>query len=492
MLWGDDLAMLYNDAYAPILGSKHPAAMGTPVRRVWPEIWDTVGPLMRQAQAGQSIWAEDQRLVVERAGFSEEAYFTFSYSPITDDDGHVQGIFAAVSETTAQVVRDRRLRLVGRLSDRARDIGSEDGGAAAALEVLTESRADVPFAALYLVDGDEACLDAVASLDPALRGTRHTLDVDAPWELGKVVADGPRLVSCPDWIVPSLVSGDPPCRQAYVQPLRDSASSPVSSVLVTALHPQRPWDAEYRGFLDLVGGQLSRALADARASRQERERAAALDELNRAKTEFFSNVSHEFRTPLTLLLQPLADVLADAELPDVHREPLVVVRRNADRLTKLVNTLLDFSRIEAGRAGASFVATDLATVSADLASVFRAAIVQAGLDFRIDTTPLPRPVYVDRDSWEKILFNLLSNALKYTFEGSITVRLTDDGDAPCSRSVTPASGSPPTRCRACSSASTGSAAAAPAATRAPASGSPWCASSPACTAVTSRRTAPRA
>lgn len=156
---------------------------------------------------------------------------------------------------------------------------------------------------------------------------------------------------------------------------------------------------------------------------QERQRAESLAELDRAKTLFFSNISHEFRTPLTLLLNPLQDVLSDRALPTLHRERLELAQRNSLRLLKLVNTLLDFSRIEAGRMEASYEPTDLSQFTADLASVFRSAIEQAGLRLTVDCLPLPEAVYVDREMWEKIVLNLISNAFKFTLAGEIIVRL---------------------------------------------------------------------
>ncbi|KOP27710.1 histidine kinase [Hapalosiphon sp. MRB220] len=161
------------------------------------------------------------------------------------------------------------------------------------------------------------------------------------------------------------------------------------------------------------------------ALEQERRRAETLAELDRIKTLFFSNISHEFRTPLTLLLAPVQDALSDSAnpLPPAQRERLNLVHHNSLRLLKLVNTLLDFSRIEAGRMEAVYEPTDLAMFTIELASVFRSAIEQAGLQLVVDCPPISEPVYVDREMWEKIVLNLLSNAFKFTFEGKITVRL---------------------------------------------------------------------
>ena len=180
-----------------------------------------------------------------------------------------------------------------------------------------------------------------------------------------------------------------------------------------------------------MAGQIAAGIANAQAYEEERKRAEALAEIDRAKTAFFSNVSHEFRTPLTLMLAPLEDALNDASaaaLPAVQRERLDVAHRNSLRLLRLVNTLLDFSRIEAGRAQAHYQPTDLATLTTDLASGFRSAVDRAGLFLKIECEPLERPVQVDRDMWEKVVLNLLSNAFKFTFEGGITVSLKAIGD----------------------------------------------------------------
>ncbi|WP_052055340.1 ATP-binding protein [Myxosarcina sp. GI1] len=158
---------------------------------------------------------------------------------------------------------------------------------------------------------------------------------------------------------------------------------------------------------------------------KERDRAENLAELDRAKTIFFSNISHEFRTPLTLLLAPLEDALKDLNypLPEPQRERLQLAHCNSLRLLKLVNTLLDFSRVEAGRLQANYEPTDLATYTAELASTFRSAIEDGGLEFVVDCPPLPKLVYIDRSMWEKIVLNLLSNAFKFTQEGTIVVSL---------------------------------------------------------------------
>ena len=210
---------------------------------------------------------------------------------------------------------------------------------------------------------------------------------------------------------------------AVVLPIAAPGHTKPTGFLVVGFSPRRVVDTDYRSFLDLIAGHIGTAIANARAYQEERRRAEALAEIDRAKTAFFSNVSHEFRTPLTLMLGPLEDALATSDLPAAVYERLDVAHRNSIRLLKLVNTLLDFSRIEAGRMQGVFEPIDLTTLTAELASVFRSAIERAGLSLVIECSTIQGTVYVDREMWEKILFNLLSNAFKFTFYGMISVKL---------------------------------------------------------------------
>lgn len=194
---------------------------------------------------------------------------------------------------------------------------------------------------------------------------------------------------------------------------------------------RRALDAAYALFFDLLAGTTT-ALATARTLAEERARAVALAALDRAKTAFFSNISHAFRTPLTLVLGSLDDALADGAhpLPAPQQERLALVQRNTLRLQRLVNSLLDFARIGAGRLQADFAPLDLAAYTAELAGVFRTALEKTGLALEVDCPPLRAPVCVDAGMWEKIVFNLLSNALEFTFAGGVRVSLREeDGQA---------------------------------------------------------------
>ncbi|HEX6027037.1 MAG TPA: SpoIIE family protein phosphatase [Solirubrobacter sp.] len=407
MAWGPQLTFFCNAAYRrDTLGNKYPWALGRPAREVWAEIWPDIGPRIETVlRTGESTWDEALLLYLERSGVPEETYHTFSYSPLAGDSGAIEGMLCVVSEDTDRVIGERRLATL-------RDLGAGIAGARTEAELLAAARRhlagdpmSLPFAHVFLYGEDGTAHPAVYV------GEAPKLD----WPNENVLVELPEL------------PGERPPRQALVLPLGQDLG-----FLVAGLTPVRPLDEGYRDFLGLLAGQLSAGLTTARAYEEERRRAEKLLELDQAKTAFFTNVSHELRTPLTLLLGPAEDALTDpnARLPAVQRERVERILRNAQRLLKLVNTLLDFSRLQSGRLDASFAPVDLARYTAELASMFESAMERAGLTLEIDCPPLPQAVHVDAEMWAKIVMNLLSNALKFTFAGGVTVRLrADDGVA---------------------------------------------------------------
>ncbi|HEU4767695.1 MAG TPA: GAF domain-containing sensor histidine kinase, partial [Pyrinomonadaceae bacterium] len=437
--WGrPEYTMFYNDGYIPVLGvTKHPGWLGRSGRECWKEIWSTVGPMLESVFiTGEATWSEDLLLVMERNIPREENYFTFSYSPIRDDDGNIGGIFCACYESTGQVIGARRLKTLRDLGRTVIDVKTAEEACKAAATTLEGNSFDVPFALLYLLDdaSQNASLIATAGFKdqpPAIPERVSMSDSTTPWPFLRVFQTGEgELVSDLAKHFGSLPGGPwpEPTEAAYVLPIATPGLLKPTGFLVAGLSPSRVVDADYKSFFDLIAGHVANAIANARAYQEERKRAEALAEIDRAKTAFFSNVSHEFRTPLTLMLGPLEDALAEEGLLPVVREQLDMAHRNSERLLQLVNSLLDFSRIEAGRIEAVYESVDLCTLTVELASVFRSAIEKAGLSFVVDCSPTVAPVYVDREMWEKIVFNLLSNAFKFTFEGEIKVTLQETDD----------------------------------------------------------------
>jgi signal transduction histidine kinase/DNA-binding response OmpR family regulator len=424
--WGPAFTQFYNDGYRPILGStKHPAAMGASTRETFAEIWHIIGPMFDGVMRGTATNVYDFLLPLDRHGFAEECYFIYSYSPIRQENGEVGGVLVTVTETTQRVLGERRLKTSQALAARTREATTVAEACRISSDVLAENPADLPFALVYLVDADgaHAALQGASGMQAGSDRAPDRVALDrqtAPWPLARVLQTRePLLIDAPAGL--SAVDGTAVTR-ALVLPIVEHGHSESLGVLVAGISPRLILDPAYRDFLTLVASQIGTAAASARALEESRARAEALAELDRAKTMFFSNVSHEFRTPLTLLLGPTEEAVSSPG-GALHGDDLHAVYRNAQRLLKLVNTLLDFSRIEAGRVEAVFEATDLASVTADLASAFRSATERAGLALMVDCVPLPEPIYVDRDMWEKIVLNLLSNAFKFTIAGSITVSL---------------------------------------------------------------------
>ncbi|WP_205525723.1 ATP-binding protein [Pyxidicoccus trucidator] len=442
IIWGDGHNQIYNDGYRVVCGAVHPRAMGEDYRVTWASAWPAIGEPFERALAGETTYLENQRMFLERNGYPEETFFTFSLSPIRDESGKVAGLFHPVTETTPTMLAQRRTRALRDISDRAGMATVFDEACDLLLASLEEYAFDLPFALLYVTtpDGTQALLrgtcrtPAGGTLAPRVIELTGT-DTGTGWPLLKAARGGraEQISDMESRFGPVPAGPYPePMATSFVLPVRVAGLDAPLGFLVVGASQRLPLDDAYRTFLEMLGAAASAALGNARAYEAERLRAEALAEIDQAKTAFFSNVSHEFRTPLTLLLGPVEDLLAGhrGELPEAARGELEVVHRNGLRLLKLVNALLDFSRIEAGRAQASVEPTDLASLTRDIASAFRSAVERAGMRFVVDAEPLGDPVLVDREMWEKIVLNLVSNAFKFTHEGEIRVELKrEDGFA---------------------------------------------------------------
>jgi PAS domain S-box-containing protein len=434
MAAGADLTFFCNDAYLPTTGNKRDWVLGARSDKVWAEIWPDIGPrIERVLETGEATWDEALLLYLERSGFPEETYHTFSYSPLDDDQGAAAGMLCVVAEVTERVIGERQLAML-------RDLGSRLTAAVTRADVMLALEAslaaeprDLPFALVYLtaLGGEEWHLAACHGLAKEASLTlRHVgfHAADSPWPMADLLAGRAQLVS----VTPSdlgafnLAYWQMLPAHMFVIPFPGTESGKPAGFLVAGLNPHRALAGSYRGFLELVAAQLAAAVARADEYERERARAQALAEIDRAKTAFFSNVSHEFRTPLTLMLGPLEDALADGTLPADQAARVATAHRNGLRLLRLVNGLLDFSRIEAGRVKARYRPMDLAAFTAELASTFRSACDRAGLALNVTCT-LGAPVHVDPDMWETIVLNLLSNAFKFTLAGEIAVALRQAG-----------------------------------------------------------------
>lgn len=432
VVWGSEFVYLYNDAASSLFGDKHPWALGRPVAEVWPEAWPTVGPMLQSVCAsGKATRSDDLLLVLERNGGREECYLTFSYSPVFVADGSVGGVFVTFMETTSRVVSERRQRTVADLATQVALRARDDNPLAFVKAALERNPFDLPVAALVVVrPGGERELafvtGLVAPLPPSVAAALDQCAVSclaaartdmfaAADVLGDAVAPGPwpgaprQLVGLPFW--------------------RGGEDAPAG-VLLFGASPYGLLDANYRGFLESVTGHVAHAVAIAEAEAAEARRIAAMAELERSRLQFFASVSHELRTPLTLILSPL-EMLAEqhaASLPATLREPLEMAHRNAQRLHKLVGSMMDFAIIEAGSMPLVLEPVDPFAVTTEIVSLFRSAVEDAGLALDVRSAGPTAHVMLDREMWETIVANLVSNAFKYTPAGRIEVLLARRGD----------------------------------------------------------------
>ncbi|MCK7556722.1 response regulator [Chitinophaga sedimenti] len=438
--WGPDLINLYNDAYKAIVGGKHPDALGQPARQVWAEIWDESGPRAETAlRKNIGTYDEALLLIMERNGYPEETYYTFSYSPVPGDDGQPQGIICANSDDTERITGDRQMRTLREISNRTMEAKTEAETYERTLAALEQNPQDFPFAAIYRFENEctvahlagKTSTELTAGMMPTqLRLSEQLPDV---WGLADMCREHTHIIKTD---LPAVFGPLPAGSfwkrspdKVLIMPVQQAGQKLPFAALVVGLSPFRQADERYIGFFKLVADQVASSLVNVRTFEEERKRTEALLELDRAKTTFFSNISHEFRTPLTLMLGPLEELLNDPQqlLPEQHRANIASTHRNALRLLRLVNTLLDFSRIESDRLQAVFAPVDLSQFTTDLAGSFRAAVEHAGMEYEVRCAPLPQAAYVDKQMWEKIVLNLLSNAFKYTLRGRISVSLEADG-----------------------------------------------------------------
>ncbi|KAI8905342.1 hypothetical protein DFJ77DRAFT_435451 [Powellomyces hirtus] len=435
LFWGQDCTMIYNDGYIPMLGAKHPTALGLPGQEAWSEVWEEIGPMMDSVFRGKATFSDDQLLLLTRYGYVEECYFTWSYSPVPKGDGTVAGVITPIQESTPRLLSQRRLRTLHSLSMKMGKVTSVSAALQVAAKIFETEYADVPVSALYLYDpgSRKLTLEGSSGLSDPHPSMPAQLSIDDPmcdalWPFTAAL-DSFQMLEVPvgeiwDDASGGIWVGQRPDK-AVVFSIRQSEMDQALGIMVMGVNPRKQIDEPYREFCELLRKQLVTGILSARAYEEELSRAEALAALDQAKTTFFSNISHEFRTPLTLIVGPLTDLLTRKDLPPEVVQQLQVMNRATLRLLKLVNTILDFSRLESGRSTAQYRPTNLASLTADLGSMFRSAMEAGGLTYTVDIEDEKTigDVWVDAEMWEKIVSNLLSNAYKFTLEGEIVLTL---------------------------------------------------------------------
>jgi PAS domain S-box-containing protein len=416
--WGPELVVIPNDAARGVFGDERfDAALGQPVTRVWEEVVPRINNELRGLfENGSGLLAANAMVAFDREVPLQESYVTYSYTPLLDEDLKVAGVFSVFVETTAEILAARRLQALSELGRVLTGCDSEAELAAHAVDVLSANAADHPAGMILAAPAFEGCSpspvatfgslpqceEAEAVIAECLRTglPQHRLDLDYP-----------------------------PMGGLHCYPLVDRDRSAPGHVLLLAHHWRRPWDDAFADYFRLLAATLSSAMLTEGELWSQRQHAARLSELGEAKSAFFARVSHELRTPLSLIDAPLEEVLAtEPGLTEESRLSISLARANVNRLTRLVDELLDFSRLEAGRVVPQLTRLDVAQLTRGVAASFAPAFTRTGLRFVTEVPDLSRPALLDRDFWERILLNLLSNAAKYTLAGEVALRLWEDGD----------------------------------------------------------------
>ncbi|TPX55503.1 hypothetical protein PhCBS80983_g05265 [Powellomyces hirtus] len=463
--WGPQFVLFYNDAYIPVTFGKHPWIYGKPGSEGWSEIWEELLPAALTTVEGKGSFNPEDLLFMTRRGFTEETYHTWSYVPIRQEDGTVGGLLNPTTECTGQVLLARRMKTLRDYSVLAGQTKTATEFLAIAADMLTASKKDISFALIYTgaVDhSDSASLHSAASVSSQGNmgeGTQsyvltlceavgiprgheaapETVSVDLSsklkdshiWPFQEVCRQRIAIETANAGFVEGIPGRgwDDPSRTVVTCPIIASDADEMRGILVFGTSGRLAYDDNFKSFVELFTRQTAASISAAVAYEDEVKRAQALAAIDRTKTAFFSSVSHELRTPLTLILGPLEEMISDrvnAATP-LQLQRLSLISRNAKRLLKLVNSLLDFSRLEAGRMQASFKETNVAAFTRDLASVFRSAVEKGGVEYLVECDE-DRKAYVDRDMWEKIVFNLIGNAFKFTLRGRIKVSVRHSGD----------------------------------------------------------------
>ncbi|WWC87709.1 uncharacterized protein L201_002601 [Kwoniella dendrophila CBS 6074] len=474
---GPDLRQVYNKGYSQLLD--HPRSMGRPAKEVWASVWDTIEPYVKLCMSGTAVFKDNDPIFFKRYGNNVlmEHYHSWRYVPIAGKDGSILGIFNQSVETTEKVLQDRRLASSRDLAERMLIVRSMDEYFGAVVEVLEENSKDAPFFMCYKIQQTEnnsahvqvqATLEATVGVPenhpsaekklsftlPPIRTRANfgpnadrlsspTLSAISALSSGSgrvchVTSDGHqwpilKALNTRQCVIvddcSELIEGYSICQwdelpfAAIVIPICSDGSIEVpDGVIIMGLNVRRPFDAEYDGWVNGIRSQLVSTLANVKAAEAEQRMEEDNARMEKAKAAWFRGAAHDLRSPLTLIAGPLSDLMDDNPTPK-QRTALVTAQRNIDRLMRLVNALMDFSRLEAGRMEGRFLPTDLGSFVTDLAALFRPAVERLGIQYTIDVEPCDHLVYVDPTLFETIISNIIGNALKYTEKGSITVQV---------------------------------------------------------------------
>ena len=326
IFWGPDQIQLYNDGYSVIMGPRHPKHLGSTFRECWPEAYDSIIPWMRRVlENGETVEVNRTLVPLTRFGFTEESYFTFSFSPLRDDAGKIAGILQLVTEVTGELLAQRRATALRELSNQTPDAKTSADALRLAAAVLGKYAADLPFCLLYVVESGD-----VIKLTLTARAGFAEEPPPIP-ELERAVRERA--------FIPVANLPTP----AFAAPVFAADQQTVVAGLVAGISPRLRFDAPYRGFLELVCDQLATLMTAARAFTA----LAEVEDANKELEAFSYSVSHDLRAPLRAIDGFSKALMEDyaAALNDEGRGYLERVRAGTLRMAQLIEDLLGLSRL---------------------------------------------------------------------------------------------------------------------------------------------------
>jgi signal transduction histidine kinase len=403
--FGSQRAVIYNDASIQLLGSHHPSALARSGRSAVTEyVWNAIAPALDQVFAtGRTTWCEQTRMELPRRLAREEAFVTFSFTPILGDNGSVDGVYGAALDVTEQVLAARRLLLLQRLSVALASARSIEAVVQTLADVFVDSP-DVGYAALFALDGKTPRAIAWVARGEVKPGAPDNLDAAAL--AGVVEREEPLELD---------VGG----AAAYALPMRGSQD--VTGLLVCGVNPLLPLDDVYRSFLELVTALIASTLSE--PGRQHSMRQGTVPQLG-GKDAFISIVAHELRNPLSALMTTLQSLMMRGGSSEIE-----LMERSVRQLSRIVDNLLDISRIARGRLELRRRTTELAAIVDRAMELVTPLLNERNTQLFVRVPRVGMRLHADPERIAQAIANLLANAMRYSEAGSrVWVQATHERD----------------------------------------------------------------
>jgi PAS domain S-box-containing protein len=398
--WGPELGFVYNDAYAEILGAKHPAALGRRFKDIWAEIWDDIYPIVEQAMQGRSSYHRNLPLIVNREGKDngEKAWFTFSYSPLRDESGQVAGMFCAVTETTDQVLAERhRVEELERL----RGLFQQAPGIIAIMREPDHVFEIANDAYLQLIGNRDIIGKPVREALPELEGQGFFELLDRVYK-----------------------SGQPYIGREVPVKLQHRPGGLLEERFVSFVYQPT---VDYQGNITGIFVEGSDVTESVRAHQALQQSEMELKAANRRKDEFLAMLAHELRNPLAPIATA-AELLKLSTLDAARiRKTSEVITRQVAHMTELVDDLLDVSRVTRGLVSLQEEVIEVRTLLADAVEQVRPLLESKHHHFTVQVPDEQMYVKGDRTRLIQVFSNILNNAAKYTMpNGHVALRVEVD------------------------------------------------------------------